>query len=221
MDLIKSRGPVIWLFWGLPLFFSLKRFSLNLFLDEFLSFFFQLFIQDFIIMFHNALYRHSGSNNISESSHPHIPLVGILCAKHKQPLWSLDIKWICPVFGQISLFNLAFRQITIADISEGNDFLIRLNRLVCFFICSERLFSNENTSKCEINNEVSLGVNWQLEHFNMLHKLFEVALHLVALELDGGSLLAVPRPKLLVTLLNHFLVTGRFRKLYLQGLRIV
>ena len=194
MDLIKGRWPVIWLFWGLTLFFSLERVSFNLFFDEFLSFFFQLLIQNFIIMFHNALNRHSGSNNISESSHPHIPLIGILGAEHKQPLWCLHIKWIGPVFGQIFLINLAFWQITIADVSEGNDFLICLNGLVSFFICSKRLFSNENTSESEINNEVSLGVNRQLEHFDMLYKLFEVALHLVALELDGGGLLAVPRP---------------------------
>ena len=166
-------------------------------------------------MLHNALYCHCGSNNISESSHPHIPLIGILGAKHKQPLWGLHIKWICPVFWQIFLINLTFWQITIADISEWNNFLIRLNGLVSFFICSERFFSYENTSESEINNKVSLGINRQLEHFDMLYKLFKVALHLVALELDGGSLLAVPRPKLLITLLNDFLVTSCFGKLLL------
>ena len=159
MDLVKGRGPIIWLFWGLALFFSLERFSLNLFFDKFLSFFFELLIQNFIIMLHNTLYGHSGGNYISKSSHPHIPLIAIFGAEHKQSLRGLHIKWIGPIFRQIFLINLTFWQIAIADIPERNHFLIGLNWLICFFICSKSLFSNQDTCQCKINYKVSLGVN--------------------------------------------------------------
>ena len=74
-------------------------------------------------MFHDALYRESGSNDVPETSHPHIPFINVFGAKHIDPFGGLDVERKRPILGKVGFVDLALGQVAICDVSERNDFL--------------------------------------------------------------------------------------------------
>ena len=97
--------------------------GLDLLFHERLSFRFEFFAKNLVVMLHDALHSKGGSDHVSEARHPHIPLVHILSTQHVNPLGGLHIEGESPVLGQISLVNLSFREVAISHVPKRNNLL--------------------------------------------------------------------------------------------------
>jgi hypothetical protein len=198
-------------FFRFDLFFNFLCFIEGLLLNP-LRFIFHLVLDLLVVFLENPLNLGSADNDVAESSDPHVSLFFAWAAQLVHAVQRFQKKWKAIRLAADladALLWFGAGQVARDDVAKWDFFDVVF---ACFLF---RRF-DLNVGNRKVQNEKALVVFALLPEFQFLHSFLEIALHRVVPKLRIKMIFAVPGPKLLVGVLNQFVVLGRLAKLLLQ-----